>query len=104
MKELFRLRIAAKRQMTVPQRMMNVLDLDEGDELQFTVSGKQIERTVPCRSVPAHLVTEDVAAAIAESRKEVKANDIGDAERLAKRMREQGIHKLGKGATKTATR
>ncbi len=104
MKELFRVRITGKRQMTIPQRMMNVLDLAEGDELQFTVSGKQIEKTIPCKSVPTSLVTDDVAVAIAESRKEVKANKTGDAERLAKRMRKQGSHNIAEGAAaKTAT-
>jgi hypothetical protein len=84
--------------------MMNALELDEGDELQFTVSGKEIEKTVPCKSVPAHLVTDEVAAAIAESRKEIKANKTGNADRLAKRMRERKIAKgsTEKGATKSA--
>jgi bifunctional DNA-binding transcriptional regulator/antitoxin component of YhaV-PrlF toxin-antitoxin module len=86
MDELFRVRIAAKRQITIPQRMMNVLDLDEGDELQFLVRGNDLVKVVPCKPVPAHLVTKDVAAAIAKSRKEVKAGKTGDIGRLAKRL------------------
>ncbi len=88
MKELFRLRIAGKRQITVPQRLMNVLDIDEGDELQVTVEDKRIVNAVPCRSVPAHLVSPEVAAAIEESRREIKANEAGDEHELARRIRE----------------
>jgi bifunctional DNA-binding transcriptional regulator/antitoxin component of YhaV-PrlF toxin-antitoxin module len=90
MRELFRVRIAGKRQMTIPQRMMNVIGIEEGDELQFTVEGKDIVKTVHCKTVPAHLVPEDVAAAIAKSRKDVKEGRTGDIDRLARRMREVG--------------
>ncbi len=76
--------------MTIPQRMMNVLGIEEGDEIQFTVSGKDIVKSVHCKTVPAHLVPKEVEEAIAKSRKDVKEGRTGDSERFQKRMREVG--------------
>lgn len=86
MKELFRLRIAAKRQMTVPQRLMNIFDLEAGDELQLTVENKVITTVVPYKCVPAHLVTPEVSAAIEESRREFREHKTGDVDDLDKRL------------------
>lgn len=86
MSELFRLRIAAKRQTTVPQRLMNVLGLTEGDELRVTVEDNEITKVVPFTSIPAHFVTGELAEAIEESRRELREGKTGDADALAKRL------------------
>lgn len=92
MRELFRLRIAAKRQVTVPQRLMNLLGLDEGDELRVTFDDNEITKVVPFTSVPAHFVTDERAAAIEESRKEIREGKTGDVDALAKRLQKGAAH------------
>jgi antitoxin component of MazEF toxin-antitoxin module len=64
MNELFRLRIAAKRQMTAPQRLMDALSLSEGDELQVEVAGGQILSVHACKSVPTSLLSDDLLSEI----------------------------------------
>lgn len=93
MKELFRLRIASKRQITVPQRLMNALNLVEGDELRVTVNNKRIESVVPHTSVPADLVTPEMEATLERRRKEFMAGKTGDISALSKRLDSPGTQK-----------
>ncbi len=72
-KELFRLRIASKRQITVPQRLMNVLGLSEGDELQIEVKGNQINEVRPCKVVPTHLFSSEIVAALQAREREIRS-------------------------------
>jgi bifunctional DNA-binding transcriptional regulator/antitoxin component of YhaV-PrlF toxin-antitoxin module len=72
-KELFRLRIASKRQITVPQRLMNVLGLSEGDELQIEVKGNQINEVRPCKVVPTHLFSSEIVAALEAREREIRS-------------------------------
>lgn len=62
MKELFRLKIASKRQATVPQRLLNLLHLSEGDEIQIVVEDGQIRSVQPCKVVPTTLFSPEVLA------------------------------------------
>ena len=64
MNELFRLRIAAKRQITAPQRLMESLSLSEGDEIQMEVSDGQIVGVHACKAVPTALLSEDLLTEI----------------------------------------
>lgn len=64
MNELFRLRIAAKRQMTAPQRLLDTLSLSEGDEIQVEVAHGQILAVRACKSVPTALLSEDLLSEI----------------------------------------
>lgn len=73
MKELFRLRIAAKRQITVPQRLMNALGLAEGDEIQIEVRGNQIGDARACKVVPTHLFSSDIVAALEKREQEMQS-------------------------------
>jgi len=75
MAELFRLKIAAKRQLTAPQRLLDVLHLTEGDELQITVENGQIAFAQPCKSVPTSLLSPDVLAKIAERERQLAAGE-----------------------------
>jgi bifunctional DNA-binding transcriptional regulator/antitoxin component of YhaV-PrlF toxin-antitoxin module len=72
-KELFRLRIASKRQITVPQRLMNVLGLSEGDELQVELKGNQISDVRPCKVVPTHLFSSEIVAALEAREREIQS-------------------------------
>lgn len=62
MKELFRLKIASKRQATIPQRMLNLLHLSEGDEIQIEVEDGRIRSVQPCKVVPTNLFGPEVLA------------------------------------------
>ena len=64
MHELFRLRIAAKRQMTAPQRLLDALSLSEGDEIQVEVADGRIVAVHPCKAVPTSLLSADLLAEI----------------------------------------
>jgi bifunctional DNA-binding transcriptional regulator/antitoxin component of YhaV-PrlF toxin-antitoxin module len=65
MEELFRLKIAAKRQVTVPQRLLNLLHLEEGDEIRLEVTGDQITKVEACKVVPTHFFSPAVLKQIA---------------------------------------
>ena len=60
MTELFRLKIAAKRQLTLPQRLLSVLNLAEGDEIQVRVEDGQIVSAQPCKPVPTAFLPNDL--------------------------------------------
>ena len=64
MNELFRLRIAAKRQITAPQRLMDSLSLSEGDEIQMEVADGQIVAIHACKAVRTALLSEDLLSEI----------------------------------------
>ena len=52
MSDFFRLKIGAKRQVTLPQLLLERLLLSEGDELEFQVSGGKIEAVRTLKLVP----------------------------------------------------
>lgn len=60
MTELFRLKIAAKRQLTLPQQLLSALDLAEGDEIRIRVEGGRIVAVQPCKSVPTSLLPDEL--------------------------------------------
>ena len=60
MRELFRLKIASKRQATVPQRLLNLLHLSEGDEIRIEIEDDRITKVEPCKVVPTNLFSADV--------------------------------------------
>ena len=52
MSDFFRLKIGAKRQVTLPQLLLERLLLREGDELEFEVTGGKIEAVRALKLVP----------------------------------------------------
>jgi bifunctional DNA-binding transcriptional regulator/antitoxin component of YhaV-PrlF toxin-antitoxin module len=64
MNELFRLKIASKRQITAPQRLLDALNLSEGDEIQIEVSDGQVREVHPCKAVPIALLPETLLSKI----------------------------------------
>lgn len=71
--ELFRLKVASKRQVTIPQRMLDVLGLSEGDEIQIEISNGQIVSTQACKSVPTAMLPQDLLAKINSREAEILA-------------------------------
>jgi len=93
MKELFRLKIASKRQVTVPQRLLNLLHLVEGDEIHIETEDGRIDKVEPCKVVPTSLFTSDVLEQLAarEAQIEEHGGTPVDPEQLAKTVeRNQG--------------
>jgi antitoxin component of MazEF toxin-antitoxin module len=66
MNELFRLKIASKRQMTAPQRLLDALGLSEGDEIQIEIAGDRVVDIHPCKAVPTALLTTELLSKIKE--------------------------------------
>ena len=66
MNELFRLKIASKRQMTAPQRLLDALGLSEGDEIQIEIAEGQVVDVHPCKAVPTALMTNELLSKIKE--------------------------------------
>lgn len=69
MKELFRMKIVAKRQLTVPQRLMDALGLSQGDEIQIELADGHL-RVRPYRITPADEMSPDAVAAIEKAIKQ----------------------------------
>lgn len=75
MEELFRLKIAAKRQVTLPQRLLNALHLSEGDEIRLQVNDGQIAAVEACKVVPTRLFTPEVLKELAVRESEIAAGN-----------------------------
>jgi CspA family cold shock protein len=88
MVERFRLLIGAKRQVTLPARLLHLLSLQEGSQLQIDVDGDHIS-IVPLVSVPRHLVSPAVMREM-ESRRGIKDSDISLAE-FARELRQEPV-------------
>lgn len=52
MSDFFRLKIGAKRQVTLPQLLLNRLSLKEGDELEFEITDEKIQTVRALKLVP----------------------------------------------------
>ncbi len=100
MHELFRLRIAAKRQMTAPQRLMEALALSEGDEIQMEVANGQVVAVHACKSVPTALLSEDLLSEIKKQEQRLAQGEglsVGEALREIEKRRKQSAQNPGQG-------
>ena len=77
--ETFRLKIVSKRQVTIPQRMLNLLNLSEGDELQVDVADNQICNFRSLKTVDTGLFTPEVLEKINKHEAEIRS---GKGERI----------------------
>ena len=75
MRELFRLKVASKRQVTIPQRLLNVLQLGEGDEIRLEVENGQIVLAEPCKVIPTRLFTPEVLTQLSKRQAEMDQGD-----------------------------
>lgn len=65
--------VGGKRQLTIPAKMMKQLGLKPGDFLQFTIRGKEIIRTAPCKVIPIDALPEEALRKIEQSAREIVA-------------------------------
>ena len=68
----FRLKIVSKRQVTIPQRMLNLLHLSEGDELQIEVDDSRILNVRTLKAIPTDLFSSEVLAKLSEREAEIR--------------------------------
>jgi len=73
--EKFALRIASKRQVTIPLRLLEILHIDEGDVLELTAKDGVVISGRGLKLVPASLFTEEM---LEDLRKREKSLDSGD--------------------------
>lgn len=62
MKDIFRLKIVAKRQVTIPQVLMERLHLEEGDELELEINDHDEVALRPMKVVPVQLFSREMLA------------------------------------------
>ena len=77
MADYFRVKIAAKRQVTLPQLMLNQLGLMEGDELEFTVAEGVIRAVRPYRPMPLDYFPQEALDMITRRGEEMRAGTSG---------------------------
>jgi len=84
MNELFRLKIVSKRQLTVPQRLMDITGLSQGDELHFLVSDGRITAVRPFPVRPEDQVSQEASARMDEAEAAFEQGDfeVADLEQL----------------------
>ena len=89
MSETFRLTIVSKRQITVPQKLLDLLQLAEGDGLAMTVDGNRILEVLPLKLVPTTLFTREVLKKLGqrEAGKFVEVEDVSTIRKRAPKAR-----------------
>ena len=81
MSEIFRLKIVSKRQVTLPQLMLEALHLREGDELEVQVEDGEVVAVRPLKLVPATFFTKRMLKVLENRSKSMEAGDTARAGR-----------------------
>jgi len=71
MSETFRLKVAARRQTTLPKELLDSLLLCEGDVLELSVQGGSIVSGRGLKLVPTNLFTSDILAQLRKREEEM---------------------------------
>jgi len=96
MVETFRVRVAARRQVTLPSRVLELLHLAEGDVLEISVEGNCI-RARGLKLVPTNLFTSELLEKLEQREREMSegaAFDVRDSSELASKPRRRAAHAL----------
>ncbi len=72
MPDIFRMRIASKRQITLPQKLVSQLHLDEGDEIEIVTEGSVVTGFRPLKLVPVTFFTDEILEKLREREHELK--------------------------------
>jgi bifunctional DNA-binding transcriptional regulator/antitoxin component of YhaV-PrlF toxin-antitoxin module len=80
MSDLFRLKIVSKRQVTIPQRAMDLLRLRTGDEIHFKVANGRIVEAYPVPITPDLEMSEDAQQRFEQIEKETSASGAPDVD------------------------
>lgn len=68
----YTLKIAGKRQVTLPQEIMSTLNLERGDEFQIVVHNPSDIRLVPYTRVRKDLMTPEIEKILEQRRREIE--------------------------------
>jgi bifunctional DNA-binding transcriptional regulator/antitoxin component of YhaV-PrlF toxin-antitoxin module len=69
--ETFRIKVAARRQVTLPRELMELLRIDEGDALEICVEKNLISGGCGLKLVPTSLFDERLVVQLREREKEI---------------------------------
>lgn len=68
----YTMKIAGKRQVTLPQEVMKTLNLEQGDELQIVVKNPSDIRIIPFTRVRKDLITPEIQEILEQRRRQVE--------------------------------
>src|SRR5271166_1071080 len=81
MSDIFRLKIVSKRQVTLPQLMLEALHLREGDELEVEVDDGEVVAIRPLKLVPTTFFTKRMLKLLKDRSTRMDAGDTARADR-----------------------
>jgi len=87
--ETFRIKIAARRQITLPEQLLELLRIDEGDTLEICVDRNVISGGCGLKLMPTSLFDEALMARLREREREIALGSgikVNDAEELAVKL------------------
>ncbi|MGD0990711.1 MAG: AbrB/MazE/SpoVT family DNA-binding domain-containing protein [Candidatus Sulfotelmatobacter sp.] len=70
--EVFRIRVAARRQVTLPEELMRLLRIDEGDTLEISVEKNAISGGYGLKLAPTSLFDDDLIARLHERENQIE--------------------------------
>ncbi len=73
--EHFKLKVASRRQVTLPLRMLDLLHLSEGDFLEISVEDGRVIAGRGLKLVPTNLFTPDILDRLKEREEEMDRGD-----------------------------
>ena len=85
----FSLRIASRRQVTVPLDLLEVLQIDEGDVLELTATNGQVVSGRGLKLLPATLFTEELVKDLKRREKSLDSGqgvDVKNIDQLAAKL------------------
>ena len=80
MLDLFRLKLVSKRQVTIPQRVLDLLGLQQGDEIHIKISNGKIVQAYAVNVTPNLEMSEEAQGRFAEIEKERAASGAADTD------------------------
>jgi AbrB family looped-hinge helix DNA binding protein len=101
---VFRMKIASKRQVTLPQKLVSQLRLSEGDELEIVTNGSEITEVRPLKLVPTTFFTERIRKLLDEREKEFEAGggfELPDVSELRRRGKSRASSNGGTSGAKS---
>ncbi len=87
--ESFRLKIASKRQVTLPLKLVSNLHLQEGDEIEIVTEGSNVVHVRPMKLVPTSFFTEEVLRKLGQREREMESGggfEVKDTSELRGRL------------------
>jgi bifunctional DNA-binding transcriptional regulator/antitoxin component of YhaV-PrlF toxin-antitoxin module len=88
MPQVFRLKVAARRQVTLPQELLDVLNLSEGDVLEITVRGDSVVGR-GLKLIPSRLFTPEILEQLKRRETEISeggALEVGNEQEPADKL------------------